>query len=245
MRDDDSDDSEWDEDPSLAARKRRMEARSRSRADEGSDEGSGMDKRRRILMSNEPRTNSGDHQEEGEDEELADTSSSSDAWSALKGVKRQSRYEPELPDEVLANWSKEELSEWRKSARKVRNRESAAASRRKTRERITELEAEVEGLKKKYQAALDRISVLTSQQLQEAAPAQQAPASVAPPSCVVSPELAPALYSPPDSPRGESWSLSEEGEEDFAYRQGLHHRHHYYHHHQHLPTISRPTAVCV
>jgi hypothetical protein len=222
-----------------------MEALSRNRADEGTDEDAELhDKRRRIHMSNEPRTSTRHHNMK----EPCETSSSSDAWSVLRGVKRQSRYEPELPDEVLANWSKEELSEWRKSARKVRNRESAAASRRKTRERITELEAEVEGLKKKYQEALDRISVLTSQQQQ--APIQAPPPpSIGPPAYVVSPELAPALHSPPHSPRGESWSLSEEGEQDLVYRQGLvvpggmTHRHHHYQ--QCLSTISRPTAVCV
>ncbi|KAL3780721.1 hypothetical protein ACHAW5_010246 [Stephanodiscus triporus] len=47
--------------------------------------------------------------------------------------------------------SKEELSQWRKEQRRERNRESAAASRNKTRSRIEELEGEVESWKIKYQ----------------------------------------------------------------------------------------------
>eukprot|EP00520_Triparma_pacifica_P010705 CAMPEP_0118667952 /NCGR_PEP_ID=MMETSP0785-20121206/20074_1 /TAXON_ID=91992 /ORGANISM="Bolidomonas pacifica, Strain CCMP 1866" /LENGTH=213 /DNA_ID=CAMNT_0006562467 /DNA_START=203 /DNA_END=844 /DNA_ORIENTATION=- len=43
--------------------------------------------------------------------------------------------------------SKEELSAWRKNQRRLRNRQSAAASRQKQKDRIEELEAEVESLK--------------------------------------------------------------------------------------------------
>ncbi|KAL7545296.1 hypothetical protein ACHAWF_008648 [Thalassiosira exigua] len=44
---------------------------------------------------------------------------------------------------TIASMSKEELTEWRKEQRRKRNRDSAAASRNKTRARIDELEGEV------------------------------------------------------------------------------------------------------
>jgi hypothetical protein len=47
--------------------------------------------------------------------------------------------------------TKDELSEWRKEQRRERNRESAAASRNKTRSRIEELEGEVKNWKFKCQ----------------------------------------------------------------------------------------------
>jgi hypothetical protein len=53
--------------------------------------------------------------------------------------------------------TRDELKAWRKEARRVRNRESAAASRQKNRERITELESEVDCIKSKYAAALQMI----------------------------------------------------------------------------------------
>jgi len=53
--------------------------------------------------------------------------------------------------------TKEELKSWRKEARRVRNRESAAASRRRNRARIDVLEDEVEAMRSKYAAALRHI----------------------------------------------------------------------------------------
>jgi hypothetical protein len=76
--------------------------------------------------------------------------------SSIRGVKKQTRYEPEIP------MSKDELSLWRKEARRVRNRESAAASRHKIRGRIEELEQQLAALDSKYQAALKRIEELES-----------------------------------------------------------------------------------
>jgi len=70
-----------------------------------------------------------------------------------KRAKKQARYEPE----TATNMTKDELSAWRKEARRVRNRESAAASRQKTRQRIDELEGEVAVLQTKYKAALQFI----------------------------------------------------------------------------------------
>jgi hypothetical protein len=69
-------------------------------------------------------------------------------------TKYQNRYEPEVP------MSKEEEAEWRKEARRQRNRESAANSRNKIRIRIEELENEVENWKNKYKYLMDRIAFL-------------------------------------------------------------------------------------
>jgi len=74
-----------------------------------------------------------------------------DVLAKIPGVKQQARYVPAV------SMTKEELTMWRKEARRVRNRESAAASRQKTQSRITELEEEVSVLTKKYESALKRI----------------------------------------------------------------------------------------
>ena len=70
---------------------------------------------------------------------------------SIRGIKKQARYDPGVP------MTKEELVAWRKEARRVRNRESAAESRMRTRNRIDELESEMDVLKSKYSAALQRI----------------------------------------------------------------------------------------
>jgi len=84
----------------------------------------------------------------------------SDASAAEKTAgnkkKTQIRYDPDVP------MSKEQLAAWRREARRVRNRESAAASRQRIRSRITELETEVEGWKAKYQQAMERLEHLQS-----------------------------------------------------------------------------------
>jgi bZIP transcription factor len=77
--------------------------------------------------------------------------------------KAQIRYDPEVP------MNKDQLASWRREARRVRNRESAAASRAKIRSRITELEEEVDGWKDKYSQAIDRL-----QHLEEFALSQKA-----------------------------------------------------------------------
>eukprot|EP00978_Attheya_sp_CCMP212_P017626 scaffold47193_cov58-Attheya_sp.AAC.3 len=69
----------------------------------------------------------------------------------------QVRYNPDVP------MPKEELAEWRKEARRVRNRESAAASRQKTRSRIDELEGELNEWKAKYVYAMERIRKLENE----------------------------------------------------------------------------------
>jgi len=68
--------------------------------------------------------------------------------------KTQIRYDPEVP------MSKEQLAAWRREARRVRNRESAAASRQRIRDRITELEDEVGDWKTKYLQAMQRLDKL-------------------------------------------------------------------------------------
>jgi hypothetical protein len=71
--------------------------------------------------------------------------------ASITGIKKMHRYQPGV------TMTKTELKEWRKEARRVRNRESAAASRKRNRDRIGELETEAEILKSKYAAALQYI----------------------------------------------------------------------------------------
>ena len=68
--------------------------------------------------------------------------------------KTQIRYDPDVP------MNKEQLAAWRREARRVRNRESAAASRQRIRDRISELEGEVDEWKGKYNEALARLEAL-------------------------------------------------------------------------------------
>jgi hypothetical protein len=77
--------------------------------------------------------------------------------------KTQIRYDPEVP------MSKEQLAVWRREARRVRNRESAAASRQRIRSRITELEEEIEGWKSKYSQAMARLDQLKQVETSEEA----------------------------------------------------------------------------
>merc|ERR1711933_570943 len=72
----------------------------------------------------------------------------------ITGIKMQSRYDPGV------SMTKEELRAWRKEARRVRNRESAAASRKKNREAIDQLETKVKEVQTKYDAALSYIIAL-------------------------------------------------------------------------------------
>jgi hypothetical protein len=69
-------------------------------------------------------------------------------------TKYQNRYVPGVP------MTKEEEVEWRKEARRQRNRESAANSRNKVRNRIQELEHEVVEWKTKYESLMNRIDLL-------------------------------------------------------------------------------------
>lgn len=121
------------------ARKRRIELRSLQRGSDVSDDQSTLSsessqsKRARI-----------------EEEILVDPITFK-AKPSITGIKKQSRYDPGV------KMTREELREWRKEARRVRNRQSAAESRSRNREQITELESEVDVLNSKYSAALQRI----------------------------------------------------------------------------------------
>lgn len=119
------------------ARKRRIEARSIQRS--GTDEET-QSSTKRVRYDSASSLS-------GDDE-------SSTANTYVRGFKKHARYVPEVP------MTKAELSAWRKEARRVRNRESAAASRLKTRSRIEELESEVDNLQDKYRQALQRIADL-------------------------------------------------------------------------------------
>lgn len=68
--------------------------------------------------------------------------------------KTQIQYNPDIP------MTKEQLTAWRREMRRVRNRESAAASRRKVRDRIEELEDEVSDWKKKYEGVMERLKAV-------------------------------------------------------------------------------------
>jgi chromosome segregation ATPase len=80
------------------------------------------------------------------------TEKDTDTENARK--KTQIRYDPDVP------MSKDQLAAWRREARRVRNRESAAASRQRIRNRISELEDEVGDWKTKYAQAMQRLESL-------------------------------------------------------------------------------------
>jgi hypothetical protein len=88
-------------------------------------------------------------EEENEDDSVSDASS-----STSKKKKPQLRYDPDVP------MSKEEAAVWRREQRRKRNRESAAASRQRQRDRIVELEAEVDDWKIKYEEIMSKIRQL-------------------------------------------------------------------------------------
>lgn len=133
------------EDPSLTAqaRKRRMERRAKK--PQGEEEAWSSNKK--LRLTEEVSSDS----EDSSAEPKPSTTLSKDALAKIPGVKKQARYVPAVA------MSKEELTLWRKEARRVRNRESAAASRQKTQKRIAELEEEVGTITMKYEAALRRI----------------------------------------------------------------------------------------
>jgi hypothetical protein len=63
----------------------------------------------------------------------------------------QMKYDPEVP------LSKEETSAWRREQRRKRNRESAAACRKRQRDRISELEVQVADWKAKFDEAVRKL----------------------------------------------------------------------------------------
>ena len=69
----------------------------------------------------------------------------------------------DVPEELKATMTKEQLTEWRKQMRKERNRASAAASRLKTQLRVKELEGEVTKWKSNYEALHEKMIRLQNQ----------------------------------------------------------------------------------
>lgn len=120
-------------DQAATARKRRIELRNMQRSGSEDDASVSSDAKRARL----------------EEPELDPVTSK--PKPSITGIKRQHRYDPGV------TMTRDELKTWRKEARRVRNRESAAASRKRNRERITELESEVGVLESKYTAALRTI----------------------------------------------------------------------------------------
>jgi len=93
-----------------------------------------------------------DNNDDGDDD---DDDDDDDGNAPKKGKKKtQIRYDPDVP------MTKEQLAAWRREARRVRNRESAAASRQRIRNRISELEVELEDWKSKYNDAVERLKAL-------------------------------------------------------------------------------------
>jgi len=68
--------------------------------------------------------------------------------------KPQMKYDPDVP------MSKEEAAAWRREQRRKRNRESAALSRQRQRDRIGDLEVEVDEWKTKVESIMERIKKL-------------------------------------------------------------------------------------
>ncbi len=56
--------------------------------------------------------------------------------------------------------TREEAAAWRREQRRKRNRESAAASRQRQRDRINELETELEEWKEKFETVMSKIKAL-------------------------------------------------------------------------------------
>jgi hypothetical protein len=69
-------------------------------------------------------------------------------------AKKKNKYNP---DQAM---TKGETKAWRKQARRVRNRQSAAASRQRVRQRIENLEKEVDCWKRRCQEVWKRLQVL-------------------------------------------------------------------------------------
>ena len=112
-------------------------------------------RRRRVKLS---RKNDNDKRSRDEDDSSSDfdddESCSPRKKPHLTGIKLQARYHPGV------NMTRDELTAWRKEARRVRNRQSAAASRAKTRGKMDELEGKLQDMTRKYEAALKRIAEL-------------------------------------------------------------------------------------
>jgi hypothetical protein len=134
---------------------------------DGNDEAAEARKKRKAILTqrneelNADRQNDSGNEGGGRASSVASVASSDagshfdDGESSSKRSKRmQVRYDPAVP------MDKDELANWRREHRRVRNRESAAASRQRIRSRITELEGEVTEWKDKYKTAVERLKNL-------------------------------------------------------------------------------------
>jgi hypothetical protein len=119
-------------------------------------------RRMEILASTRKRVKEETHEDNEDDEDHYDENSThmKDIHNIKPRTKYQNRYEPEVP------MTKEQAAEWRREARRKRNRESAAASRNKIRNRINELEDEVLDWKDRYSTLMQRISHLEERHIQ-------------------------------------------------------------------------------
>jgi len=143
------------------ARKHRIAMRNKNRSPFSQDESSTEDRNnKRPRMALEESESNSDSSEPMVVGSSSDSSASTpeDILESIRkkkphitGIKNQSRYDPGV------TMTKDELKAWRKEARRVRNRESAAASRQKNRESIDILETEVKEVQSKYDAALQYI----------------------------------------------------------------------------------------
>mmetsp|Transcript_3496 Transcript_3496/g.6384 ORF Transcript_3496/g.6384 Transcript_3496/m.6384 type:complete len:215 (-) Transcript_3496:648-1292(-) len=103
---------------------------------------------------------------------------------------------------AISSMSKDELSEWRKEQRRKRNRESAAASRNKTREKIEELEGEADKWKLMYHDMEVKMRCMERhiQFLTQLNQSGQAAQPLLPPPPVVSHPNSPPRSPPPSGP---------------------------------------------
>jgi hypothetical protein len=149
------------------ARKHRIAMRNLQRvgSSTSSDEGTKCDvksnKRRRVALEEEPVSVSSSSVLDASTTSKATPDQIRESMRKKKphitGIKKLARYDPGVA------MTKEELKAWRKEARRVRNRESAAASRKKNREAIDSLESQLSESKSKYDAALQYILTLEKQ----------------------------------------------------------------------------------
>jgi len=121
----------------------------------------------------------------------------------ITGIKKQSRYDPGVA------MTKEELKAWRKEARRVRNRESAAASRKKNREAIDTLEGKVKEVQSKYDAALQYIL-----DLEEKLRTSGSSSSSFYPSVAIRQDLEATRHSPTPAGEGRQWQVQAENDSD-------------------------------
>lgn len=185
-------------------------------------------RRRKVKLSKRRREDSDDDDDVDVDPEEANSSGVKKPH--ITGIKRQARYDPGV------SMTRDELTEWRKEARRVRNRESAAESRQRTRARIELLEGQLGSLETKYAAALKRIVELEAaaaafnDSVSPVTLSQVVPIAEPVVSPISSPELT-SVVSPVSSPRS-SFSLNDHHHQEKVEQKYKHI----------MALISRPTA---